>query len=239
MGIAKRMPVNHDAGPWEGNACVIAVSFIVLGTLNNFAYCVVGAGGPQLASDFNEKSPYGMVGLATVASGFFVRSANSWILNDVSVTLRMMANTSLLAISLFGVAAAYWFIPEDPLDDGTCKGSEKGFWTAIAAIILIGVTSAFGESVLLGYMPRFPEKAVGHWSTGTGIAGVGGVLLYMLLSSTSVFGTSTNCRKPSGLGNQVIFFLLLPTAVIYGAAFFALRQCQSGTGLIRKRNRFE
>lgn len=45
-----------------------------------------------------------------------------------------------------------------------------GFGAAIFAIVCAGGSSALGESVMLGYLKRYPAGLVGGWSSGTGIS---------------------------------------------------------------------
>lgn len=77
------------------------------------------------------------------------------------------------------------------------------FVFALLMIVIIGSSSSFGESVLLGYQRRYPAEMVGGWSSGTGMAGIAGSLLYILFNAVLIFS------------NQETFLCLLPTAIIY------------------------
>ncbi|KAK7491427.1 hypothetical protein BaRGS_00017256, partial [Batillaria attramentaria] len=69
---------------------------------------------------------------------------------------------SVFVKGLFGVAYAFNF----------------GF--ALACIVVVGSTAAFGENVTLGFLSRFPSKMVNAWSSGTGMAGLLGGSIYVL-----------------------------------------------------------
>jgi hypothetical protein len=81
-----------------------------------------------------------------------------------------------------------------------------GFWLALISIMLIGAASALGESVVLGFLKLYPAALTGAWSSGTGMAGVGGSAFYLILSV-------------AGLSNAAIFGIQAPFAVIYVAVF--------------------
>ena len=81
------------------------------------------------------------------------------------------------------------------------------FEFALLGIIIVGGACSFGESVILGYLKYFPAKLTGAWSSGTGMAGVGACLIYLLLSGLLEWG------------NQAIFLSMIPTAIIYMISF--------------------
>ena len=81
------------------------------------------------------------------------------------------------------------------------------FIIALVAIVSVGGASSFGESVLLGYLNKFAPKLVSGWSSGTGMAGVGGSLLYLGFVA-------------GGLSFPLRFLLLLPLSVVYILVFF-------------------
>jgi battenin len=62
-------------------------------------------------------------------------------------------------------------------------------------------------SVLLGYLKEFDSSMTGAWSSGTGMAGVGGSLFYIAVYSGI------------GLSNQAVFLILLPTVLVYWITF--------------------
>lgn len=65
---------------------------------------------------------------------------------------------------------------------------------------------AFGEGVILGYLKSFPSNLVGGWSSGTGLAGIAGSLIFIALNSLKVSLTIT-------------FGILIPLEFLYLFAF--------------------
>jgi battenin len=119
----------------------------------------------------------------------FVRGINAWALDRVPHKIRIVINAVLFVGGIVGVALA------------------PSFAVSLCAIVAIGSGSSFGESVLLGYLQNYAPELVGGWSSGTGMAGFAGSLLYMGLVA-------------SGLNFEGRFLVLLPTCAIYLLAFF-------------------
>ena len=48
--------------------------------------------------------------------------------------------------------------------------------------LLVGMSCSLGETIMLGYLNSFPNELVSNWSSGTGLAGIGGdgILLGLL-----------------------------------------------------------
>jgi len=84
---------------------------------------------------------------------------------NASYKVRIVATGIFMVLSLFGLAVALYFY----------------FWLCLLAILAIGAASSFGESVILGCLSEYDSKLVGGWSSGTGMAGFFGSLLYILL----------------------------------------------------------
>jgi len=126
-----------------------------------------------------------------VGIGFILRSINAFCLEKIAFKWRMIANAVLMLLGLLGLAFSKFV----------------GFWFALLSVLLVGGSSNFGESVLLGYMKRFPADTVGGWSSGTGMAGVAGAALYLAFVA-------------AGLSNFIIFLIAAPTTFIYLFAYF-------------------
>jgi len=77
----------------------------------------------------------------------------------------------------------------------------------LVSIVVIGTSSSFGESVLLGHMRKYSPDIVSGWSSGTGMAGVAGSLGYLLFVA-------------AGMTNLSIFAVLAPFGVVYCLLFF-------------------
>lgn len=77
------------------------------------------------------------------------------------------------------------------------------FWCAIVAIVIIGGSASYGESVILGYLKFFPPKLSGGWSSGSGFAGFIASTTYLLFAEVVHFS------------NQKIFIVMIPTSILY------------------------
>jgi battenin len=171
--------------------------FWILGSLNNFAYVVILCGAKSLATnDFTgAKSLIGVVNWALVAMGFLARGANAFYLDHLTARKR----TSFTCIGFFVGMLLLVLSPQ--------TGS---FWVAIVGIVIIGGACSFGESVILGYLKAFPVSLTGAWSSGTGMAGIGGSLWYLALSSAA------------NLSDQLIFGTMMVSIPVYWLAFTAI-----------------
>eukprot|EP01133_Synstelium_polycarpum_P006377 gene6377-7386_t len=107
----------------------------------------------------------------------------------------MTVNFVIMTIGLVGVALS------------TKLSSTGGFIFCLAAIGFVGVGSSFGESVMLSYMKIYPPEIVNGWSSGTGISGVFGSLVYIGLVALK-------------LSDSTIFYIMLPTIAIYVVVYF-------------------
>ena len=134
--------------------------FFLLGTLNNFSFVVVTSGSKALAESFNQLQLLGVLQWASVGAGLFVRSLNAFALENVSTSTRVNWAAGVFLVGYIGLTIS-------PM---------VNFWLAVVSIVLIGGACSFGESVLLGFMRRYPVQITGGWSSGTGMAGVGGRL---------------------------------------------------------------
>eukprot|EP01113_Clastostelium_recurvatum_P040021 TRINITY_DN6178_c0_g1_i4.p1 TRINITY_DN6178_c0_g1~~TRINITY_DN6178_c0_g1_i4.p1 ORF type:complete len:443 (-),score=104.66 TRINITY_DN6178_c0_g1_i4:40-1341(-) len=180
MGIAK------DGFYWRN-----WIAFWILGTINNFSYVVVNSAAQSLAQSFDASDLLGLILWANIAFGFFARIINAFFLERIPYTYRVLANAVLMGLGMAGVAISI----------------NIGFWFCLLSIVITGIASSFGESVLLGYMKGYPSEIVNGWSSGTGMAGVAGSMSYILLSGVIQ------------LSNRDIFIILLPLCVVYCVVF--------------------
>jgi battenin len=148
---------------------------------------VVGAAAESLAESFDESHLIGAILWANVALGTVLKVANALAVDVGSHQSKIYANVVMGTAGVVMVAMSRLF----------------NFTFAICGIVLVGGMSSLGESVILGLMHEFDPKLTGAWSSGTGMAGIGGTLFYLALYSGA------------GLSNEVVFLLLLPSMAIY------------------------
>eukprot|EP00033_Pygsuia_biforma_P001179 GCRY01001340.1.p1 GENE.GCRY01001340.1~~GCRY01001340.1.p1 ORF type:complete len:404 (-),score=92.04 GCRY01001340.1:107-1318(-) len=169
-----------------------AFAFLIIGTINNLPYSIVLAAAKNLADEF----PNGQLGVITFANsalGIVSRGVNAFWLESVGYGIRMTANGLFMLVGLLGVAVS----------------THVNFVFCVCSVLFVGVSSSFGESVFLGYIRKFQPDLVSYWSSGTGWAGVGGALLYLVFVSFN-------------FSNMLSFLLLTPLVFIYYGAFFLM-----------------
>ena len=80
--------------------------------------------------------------------------------------------------------------------------------------MVVGIGSAFGEVSHFGYLKNLPSEYVGPFCSGTGICGLTGSFMYLLLHSLNV-------------KDYIIFFWLIPIAALYLTNFIILNKISS------------
>ncbi len=168
--------------------------FWILGLVNNFGYVVVFSSVKSITEHFDVKSLAGVIQWANVGLGVGAKLINMTCLLEISFGTRMFFNFLFMLIG----------------GGLTMISMKLEFAIAVVGVIFIGISSAFGESVLLGYFKRYDPKVAGAWSSGTGGAGLFGSLAYVLLKSVYK------------LDNFTVFSILIPLALVYYIAFLAL-----------------
>jgi battenin len=176
--------------------------FFTLGCINNFGYVVVLSCANSLANSFDQGALIGLVAWANVFFGFafkFVNTMDRCLRSPHRV--RLLACVVLLTLGLLIVSLSIYV--------------RGGFYVAILGIVFIGIFSSWGESILLGYLNFFPPTLTGAWSSGTGMAGVGGTAFYLGARSLFKAFVTTNEQHI----NQYSFLMLIPQALIYWLVF--------------------
>jgi len=174
-----------------------------MGAINNLPYVVVNSAASTIADSFDEKNLIGVVSGANVALSVLVKGANTFLLLKTSYTYRFIANGIIMLLGLFGIAYAFNF----------------GF--AIACIMFMGSSAAFGENVTLGYLSWFPSSLITAWSSGTGMAGLLGSTLFIIFGC-SVTGTGDSQTSQLKNLDKYAFLLTTPVVLVYWAAYFVI-----------------
>jgi battenin len=169
------------------------VALCIAGCINNFCYVVIISAAQSIARSFDEENLIGLIAWANVSLGIVSKAWNAFFLEKVSYNWRMFGMGVFYLFGLVGVAVSTFV----------------SFGFCIFAIVVAGSASAFGESVMLGYMRQFPSEYIGGWSSGTGFAGVGGAGFYIVMVA-------------AGLRNFTIFLIMIPLVFIYWAAFYLM-----------------
>lgn len=181
------------------------IGLFLLGTINNLPYVIVTSAASTIADSFGKKNLIGLVFGANVALSAVVKAINGAFLLNVPYGVRFVANALLMLIGLFGVAYA------------------PSFWFSLICIVFVGASSAFGENVALGYLRHFSSKMVNAWSSGTGMAGVLGSLLYITFGC--VVGAGGDNQEKLRHLIQYAFLLTSPAVALYLVSYFVIIKC--------------
>lgn len=73
--------------------------------------------------------------------------------------------------------------------------------------LVMGTGCAFGEATILGYLRMFPTNFVSGWSSGTGLAGVGGAGITLLFKMVKI-------------ESKFLYLYLSPLCLIFFSAFY-------------------
>eukprot|EP00946_MAST-07B_sp_MAST-7B-sp1_P001760 g1760.t1 len=188
----------HSPAARSLSTCRNWCSFWTLGAINNFAYVVILCAAANLADSFNDGKLTGFVQWANVAVGVGVRALNMYCLST-STFKRFYIVTIAFLLGYVALSVSVYF----------------DFWVAISSIIFIGGACSFGESLILGYMKNYPSMVTGGWSSGTGMAGVGGSAFY--LAMWLLLHGHLNYRCTDSL--FIIFACLIPLTFVYLVVF--------------------
>lgn len=171
-----------------------------------------------LATSFHKENYVTLVMFANVAFGIFAKGSNTLItLTKFPFWIRFVFNGCLMLCGLLGVAFA------------------PNFWIALVAIVLGGCSSSFGESLTLGFLNKYNKESVNAWSSGTGMAGLLGAILYIALSCIAD-GTIINQLggiqyfDPQSASyaetlkhiNRFVYLGTIPVVLIYWFAYFVV-----------------
>eukprot|EP00660_Eupelagonema_oceanica_P018548 gene18548-20120_t len=175
--------------------------FWVMGMANNLPFVVVLSGAQKVANKYNQSHLMPLMLWALVAFGLAVATVNTVVFAGKEYWWRfgLVANGTVVGLTM--VALSPWV------------GSTglAHFVFALAGVCTLGAACSFGESVALGYMHSFPEGMVGGWSSGTGMSGVLGTLVFLGLSN-------------AGLGISAIFVATTGFVALYAAAYLFITE---------------
>lgn len=169
------------------------IAVFVLGFVNNFAYVVVISSAKSICAELKQPSLIGLIQWANVALGLISRWANAFLFTKISYSARIYAVALGFILSLLCISFAL---------------SIGSFVLAIFSILVMGSMSALGESVCIAHLQSLSSNLTGSWSSGTGMAGVGGALFYLLLSSIL------------HVSNKIVFLSMAALFIFYAFAFF-------------------
>jgi hypothetical protein len=173
------------------------IGFLVLGVLNNMSYCVVMSAAQSLCLGLEYSDLTSLVIYTNICLGMVMLCFNSICGSFLSYPVRFGMIAVGQVIGIAGVIIS---------TELSTVSRPIRFVILLSGVGMIGASSAFGETVTLGYLERFPAELVGAWATGTGLAGVVGGVLYGGL-------------RMLGWPNSVVFAALIGLTAVYVAAY--------------------
>lgn len=117
--------------------------------------------------------------------------------------VRIFCNSINMLVGFLTIACVSTFLHIKP-----------AFFIALFSSVLIGMSSALGESITLGFIKAFPSELVGYWGTGTGFSGLFATGILLLL-------------KSAGFTSGEVFFVVIPTVLPYFFSFYWLHRVKS------------
>ena len=192
------------------------IGFFILGAINNLSYVIVNSSALVLAASFNKSNLIAVIPWANVGFNLLIKGINTFFLVNLSFHLRFTVNGLLMILGLLGISFA------------------PNFYMVIACILVIGLTSGFGESVALEYLQKFESRLVNAWASGTGFAGVLGASLYILFTciafETTLNDISIDTTERQKSMNQIAFWSSAPLPILYLIAYFLIIKREPNPG---------
>ena len=203
MSDIKEEPKEHPDIPIEDPPAAIPkrrliknyIGMLIIASLNNLPYWVAVANAQSIVHHFGKDGWLGAVTWCAVFLGMAGTTTNTFLTSrNVSYNLRSVAN----GIFMTGGLVATAFAPN--------------IYIALAGIAFVGLSSDFGEGVMLGYFASKDngDSMMGAWGVGTGISGILGSGYSFLCQFFSVpYKLSFLVLAPAGIVYPTVFILML------------------------------
>lgn len=164
---------------------------IFIGILNNVPYWVAISSAQSICTHFDKKGYIGAVTWGCVLLGIYATFFNAYLSSkNTSYVKRAIANGVIMLFGIIGTA----FSPN--------------IYFAIVCISFIGVSSDFGEGVMLGYFAAVDDSSLlTAWGIGTGISGLIGAIYSFICQYFKIsYFYSFLCISWFGIAYPLIFY---------------------------------
>lgn len=164
---------------------------IFIGILNNVPYWVAISSAQSICTHFEKNGYIGAVTWGCVLFGIFATLLNAYLSSkNTSYMKRAIANGVIMLFGIVGTA----FSPN--------------IYFAILCISFIGVSSDFGEGVMLGYFAAVDDSSLlTAWGIGTGTSGLIGAIYSFLCQYFKIpYFYSFLCISWFGIAYPLIFY---------------------------------
>ena len=184
------------------------VGFWLLGLCNNFGYVVMLSAAFDILQDKNQSNntksfthsnegfhcnavSTGAVLLADIIPSLLVKWTAPFYIYRISYHIRVVVVIILLAASFLTVSFS------------------KGHFESLLGVVFSSISSGAGEITFLSLSVHFKKTTISAWSSGTGMAGVGGALSYAFL-------------RQIGLSSRTTLQILLIVPVLFTITFWKI-----------------
>ena len=170
------------------------IGMSLIGIINNVPYWIAISSTQSICVHFGKSGYIGAVTWGCVLFGFAATGGNAFLSSrNVSYVKRAIANGAFMFIGLIGTAFA------------------PNIYLAILTISLIGISSDFGEGVMLGYFAAVDDNSLLRaWGIGTGASGLIGAIYSFLCQYFKInYFYSFICISWMGIAYPLAFYYLI------------------------------
>ena len=168
----------------------------VIGLINNNGYVLIGSSAQDMARKFKHKDLMPVFQFFLVCFSSFIRIINSRFL------LKIKHRNKLITVVLMWTLGYILFFISYYIEN------DFGFALSLLATVLIGAFTSLGGCTSLGYMKTLPPLLVGAYGSGTGMAGISGAGIYLLVTTVFKIDFAQIC------------LIMIPLGFIYLLCFF-------------------
>eukprot|EP01083_Nonionella_stella_P091321 255317_1 len=173
--------------------------FFAIGSLNSLNYILVYASSNSFSKEFNASKFISVIQWFACICG--ILGAQLAALRKGSHTYKMIIACSLTVLAQLILASA------SPLHSDCGFSSGVAFGIVVLGCSFVAVAQAMGEAVIIMYLRVFHGDLMGAWSSGTGMAGLSGSFVFLLMSGVANFSNTT------------IFLTMLPASALLMLVF--------------------
>jgi len=156
---------------------IFFIIFLCIGLINNLGFVLILSSSQQISNQLNNSQLIALFPLALICFNSLSRFINSMFFIKISYTKRF------LCLSLY-IFSGYLLLYNILNSIGT-DNSLSDFFLILIPVIMLGTGSSFGEATMLGYLRTFPNEFVSGWGSGTGLAGVVGASISLLVKKNN------------------------------------------------------
>lgn len=161
---------------------------------------LINVGSQELSTEFGTGNLVSLYLSSMIICSSLARVLNSSFLIKTSYKLRILCLSLYLVV---GYVSLFFIL--------NMGKNEYAFFLSLIPAFIMGTGSAFGESIILGYLKKFPEDIVSGWSSGTGLSGVMGAGLSLLFTYLKI--------QP-----KLLYLAISPICILYFICFIFIER---------------